>query len=113
MKIIDLLNKIANGEELPKKIIAGDSETEYYFDKELKDYINTRNQEKLFEDEIGKFLKYYINDEVEILEEEKSPTLNNIRESYGLPRIEEKKIPEKLIPTALRGINNLDEKIED
>jgi hypothetical protein len=35
-----------------------------------------------------------LNDEVEIIEEKKS--LNDIRESYGLPRIEEKKIPEKL-----------------
>lgn len=32
-------------------------------------------------------------------EEKKIPTLNDIRESYGLPRIEEKKIPEKLPKT--------------
>lgn len=37
-----------------------------------------------------------LNWEVEILEEKKAHTLNDIRESYGLPRIEEKKIPEKL-----------------
>ena len=63
MKIIDLLNKIANDEEVPKKIKYDDREFKFiggaYEDKERKD------------------LAYYdftcwrfLNDEVEILEEE-------------------------------------------
>ena len=71
MKIIDLLNKIANGEEVPKKIIAGSEECEYFYDSELKDYRNIKTNAKLFEDEIEKYIKYYLNDEVEIIEEEK------------------------------------------
>ena len=64
MKIIDLLNKIANVEEVPKKI--------KYKNKEFE-YIGGA-----YEDEKGNDLCYYddscmvfLNDEVEILEEEK------------------------------------------
>ena len=71
MKIIDLLNKIANGEEVPEIIVAGENGDKHYFDKELKEYINVRTKEKLFEDGYGKYLKYFINDEVEIIEEDK------------------------------------------
>ena len=74
MKVIDLLNKIANGEEVPKKIKYND--LEYELDKEQDDYmlvyagllddINTFNQ---------------LNDEVEIIEEDKKIEM--------LPMIEE------------------------
>ena len=90
MKIIDLLNKIANGEEVPKIIVCGAEEDKHYYNKDLKEYINQRTGEKLFEDGYGKFLKYFLNDEIEIIKE--NPTLNDIREIYELPRIEEKKI---------------------
>ena len=69
MKIIDLLNRIANGEELPKKI-------KYEGDIwELNTLENTYDNGEccLFEDYIDK--KYLItdvlNDEVEIIEEDK------------------------------------------
>ena len=102
MKIIDLLNKIANGEEVPQEIIAGDSEHKYYYNKELKDYRDEKTHENLFEDEIGKFLKYYLNDEVEILEEE--PRDIEICGSFFTKseydklaqKREEKEIPEKI-----------------
>ena len=66
MKVIDLLNKIANKEELPKKIKNGD-------------FILTLNENKdnyLYEENdeyYGKELIHWVllNDEVEILEEEK------------------------------------------
>ena len=79
MKIIDLLNKIANGE------ISEDTLIE--FDNGYKDYCSVR----VF------FDRYIIdrenlNCEVEIIEENKPKTFNDIRESYGLPRIEDKKI---------------------
>ena len=97
MKIIDLLNKIANGEEVPKKIKIKNNVYEWYRRCE-----NTFNYRLSYD---GKLVDSYLsddwfidskdmlNDEVEILEEEKE-------------------IPEKLIPTSLKGIDNLDEKIE-
>lgn len=71
MKIIDLLNKIANGEEVPKKII---------YQNYIYEYQHRRDTENSFNymcNENGKYLsrRYFIdnilNDEVEILEEEK------------------------------------------
>ena len=62
MKIIDILNKIANGEEPPKKIVYENCIYEYV-DRE-EDYWDKNN--------IGLFDEYVIsnilNDEVEILE---------------------------------------------
>ena len=57
MKVIDLLNKIANGEEAPKKIKypIGDCE-EFYL---------VGLYERLFDEDI------ILNDEIEIIEEEK------------------------------------------
>ena len=64
MKVIDLLNKIANKEEVPKKI--------------KYDYKNFEFIGGAYEDEKGKDLCYYydscmvfLTDEVEIIEEEK------------------------------------------
>ena len=67
MKIIDLLNKIANGEEVPKKI--------KYNIFELKRTMSN-NLLRIYVDEEDMFFpEYYsgltLNDEVEILEEEK------------------------------------------
>jgi heat shock protein HspQ len=67
MKIIDLLNKIANGEEIPKKIrIQG----EYIFElsKDFEHYYYNENLE------ITDLLNHNfsnLNDEVEIIEEDK------------------------------------------
>ena len=78
MKIIELLNKIANGEEVPR-IIKYDLQTYYFRNYDYKEY----DIEKDFIDEQTSFIEdkfdfYKINDEVEIIEEEK-------------------KIPEKLV----------------
>lgn len=59
MKIIDLLNKIANGEEVPNKVI---DKTRGILIESTEEY---DLYDKLYEEDI------YINDEVEILEEEK------------------------------------------
>lgn len=73
MKVIDLLNKIANGEEVPKKIKVGifdfyrmKKETiknDYDYQNEdgtyLMDYLNEYN-----------YITSYLNDEVEIIDEE-------------------------------------------
>ena len=69
MKVIDLLNKIANGKEVPKKVYVGS----YYFEyEENGEYINTENSNDLLFD----FDSYYpletcLNQEVEIIEEDK------------------------------------------
>ena len=76
MKVIDLLNKIANGEEVPKKIKY--LYYEYEFNEEEKEYQRLQNEiiYGLGED---RRLDIVLDDEVEIIEEP-----------------QEHKIPEKL-----------------
>lgn len=62
MKIIDLLNKIANGEEVPKSIYWRDEEFEY-INGEFKDGSRCRI--------MSKFTTETLNEEVEIIEEDK------------------------------------------
>lgn len=69
MKVIDLLNKIANGEEVPKKIKYNDL---IYVAKGngIEDFVDYCNDE----DEwcFNHYVRYEnLNDEVEIIEEEK------------------------------------------
>ena len=66
MKIIDLLNKIANGEEVPKKIKFNGFVWTY-------DIYNKRYYEgkSLLFNVLGHYKGIILNDEVEILEEEK------------------------------------------
>ena len=67
MKIIDLLNKIAKDEEIPKKI-KFENDIYEYENKECG-YVREENGiYYMFMNEIG---NWYLNDEVEILEEEK------------------------------------------
>lgn len=74
IKIIDLLNKVANGEEVPQKIKY--KNVNRHFDEDDQDY---RNDEKgtelyLFHTVLtsgsGELLKERLNDEVEIIEED-------------------------------------------
>ena len=64
MKIIDLLNKIANGEEMPEKVKWGDFIL--IWDEEWKDYRFFDSFEHLLVQGISASI---LNDEVEILEE--------------------------------------------
>lgn len=66
MKIIDLLVKIANGEEVPKRVRYKNDEWEFY--KEFDDYLRVINGKNgtLFTHYI---LKDILNDEVEIIED--------------------------------------------
>ena len=84
MKVIDLLNKIANGEEVPKKIVIKNVELIYNEDLilNLQDCYYKSNVENATWD----IWAYQLNDEVEILEEEK-------------------KIPEKLFFTHISNYN--------
>ena len=78
MKIIDLLNKIANGEEVPEKIKFDNKEYENEPCYMLYEATGDRSELQF---------KKFLNDEVEILEEEK-------------------KIPEKLFFTHISNYND-------
>lgn len=76
MKIIDLLNKIANGEEVPKKI-AIDS-TVYVYTKQ--NYYEDYEGYSLFEDVSDSNIKEFLDEEVEIIEEQEEINIQNIEE---------------------------------
>ena len=73
MKLIDLLNKIANNEALPKKIKFYDDLFELYqveqYGEIYTDYKCVIEGTMLFKDEIIK-VTMLLNDEVEVVEEE-------------------------------------------
>jgi len=104
MKVIDLLNKIANGEDLPTFIKVRDSifGVSYKFDGKDLDY-QLGNEEYYLSDYICKG-GLSLNDELEAIED-KPKTLNDIRESYGLPRIEEDKKIEKFTQKEMKSGN--------
>ena len=77
MKVIDLLNKIANGEEVPKKIKVGN--IIWSFDKKEKTYfMNNTNIQLFYAEKITKRL----NDEIEVIEEGK-PFNKRVEEIYN------------------------------
>lgn len=108
MKIIDLLNKIANGEEVPKKIKYDNQVFEYR--KDMLDYycydydLNLMGYQKV------------LNDEIEILEEEKKiPEKLDIRQEkniknnwkwkvYGKEHSYNISIPQKIIADKLNEV---------
>lgn len=75
MKVIDLLNKIANGEELPKTIYykGGFWHLEQEFSNRLPYYENEYNMDNLLSGEEKDYFSQSLNDEVEIIEEKKIP----------------------------------------
>ena len=93
MKIIDLLNKIANGEEIPKKIIWNKLVYELkdgiYFDYCGETLIGSLN-----------FDGTNLNEEVEIIEEDKK-----IKKLNGLYTLDGN---ESAMPTTLQDFNNRD-----
>ena len=67
IKIIDLLNKVAKGEEIPKKIIFG---SEVYLLEEGVDYLRKYGEDiEWFTESAPLFNSEYLNREVEIVEE--------------------------------------------
>ena len=93
IKVIDIMNKIYNKENMPKQI-KYDMKT-YFYDETYQEYTDYDRTYGLFSDLLDKQYGIFkcLDDELEIIEEEK-------------------KIPAKLVPTSLKGIDNLDEKIE-
>jgi hypothetical protein len=68
MKIIDLLNKIANGEEVPKHIHIRDIDS-YTWQEDIKAYWSDRDENNLLYD--LDLSSTDLNEDIEILEEEK------------------------------------------
>ena len=107
MKVIDLLNKIANGEEVPKKIKYNDT-TYTYHERVEKIYG--------FVDEQGTYLEeqYYItgvlNHEVEIIEEDKEieelDAISYYDETKTLYQIDYEKAQDK-INELVKAVNEL------
>jgi hypothetical protein len=73
IKIIDLLNKIAKGEEVPKRIKWNDDEYSYVNDT-CKNYAND------YEDFMSVVDGYCLNDEIEIIEEVEDKEYEDIEE---------------------------------
>lgn len=73
MKIIELLNKIANGEEVPKKIKYRGTiwYLEQDFSNRLPYYKNGYDTNNLLTGRERDYFSHSLNDEVEIIEEEK------------------------------------------
>ena len=71
MKIIDLLNKIAKGEEVPKKIRIGEIVFEKNTEAPNIDYCLEKGNTFLFQEYIHAFGEIGLNDELEIIEEDK------------------------------------------
>ena len=68
MKIIDLLNKIANGEEVPKHIHIRDVDS-YTWQKDVKAYWSDKDENNLLSD--LDLSSTDLKEDIEILEEEK------------------------------------------
>ena len=73
MKVIDLLNKIANGEEVPEEIWFWDRK--YIFDKDYECYMCQTGFNEFIDllDNHNDNLSCFLNDDVEIVEEELEP----------------------------------------
>lgn len=75
--IIELLNRIAKGEELPKQV--GYVHTVYTYDEKVQDYKDSENY-YLFDLIDSNRLKTFLNEKVEILEDEETIDINDIEE---------------------------------
>ena len=79
IKVIELLNKIANEEEMPKRIRIGDLEFKY--DEEINTYFNTNKNSSvkgLVQDWLCNTVR--LNNTVEIIEESKEIDIQAIEE---------------------------------
>ena len=113
MTVIQLLNKIANDEEVPKKIKYEGRIWEY--DSDVQDYMNEDIVEYLFANMFGMKTERVLNDEVEIIEEPKK--IEKLNDKLGLfgdvntqKIINELNYTRTIINKLIDEINNLKEK---
>ena len=82
MKVIDLLNKIAKGEEVPKKIKFG--KDIFTYNKECNDYIHEINkwasETLMFKVMCTHFIKEILENEVELIEEQQDIEIQGLKE---------------------------------
>lgn len=115
MKIIDLLNKIANGEEVPKKIKLKNFKEIYTLREDCTGY-KWYGEEKTNNDfgkTIHENLEYILKQDIEILEESKKIEYEQIEELSCNDYDFEKKTINSLIKNQRKlidEINNLKEK---
>ena len=87
IKIIDLLNKIANGEEVPERIKLFSFTYKYGYDdvRVENTYLNENTNERLDNDI---FLLTLLNEEVEIVEDtpKEDKKIEQIRKSYDIEK---------------------------
>jgi hypothetical protein len=110
MKVIDLLNKIANGEEVPRKIKFHD---QYYqlIDSVYggyKDYISTLTDKYLFDDKWN--LTGNLNEEVEIIEEDKKIEKIDVNHLQTIKKWKRAKVLGNKINEIIDKINKLETK---
>lgn len=127
MKIIDLLNKIAKGEEVPKKIkYIGNTFfwNESLCDYEANDFVKEISSSYLFR---GLFVQndsymneYNLNDEVEVIEEEKEISKMIINDEFlfsnshsGNMRREDRRLLDSNFKEISNKINELIDVIND
>lgn len=113
MKIIDLLNKINKGEEIPEKVKYEDTIFEY--DKDRKEYIHKvddwYSETLLFKitNEHTHFIRDLLKAEVEVIEENKEiEELDNMELINARPEVNAKKINE-----LVRAVNKLNKEREE
>lgn len=112
IKVIDLLNKIANGEEVPKFIEHKDIIYEY--DKEAKIYYEVNQNIGIY----MAFDTYELNDYIEIIEEQQDIDIQEIigldLEKYQFDITDEFAVDITLkINQLLDAVKQLDEKIKE
>lgn len=104
MKVIDLLNKIANGEEVPRKIKCH-WEYVYTYDDTREEYAYIQNDGTRFDDDW--LVCNVLNNEVEIIEEDKEiEEINFITEHDSFSTIDQYKLQET-INKIIRAVNEL------
>ena len=79
MKVIDLLNKIANGEDVPEKFRFA----EQIFEKQGS-YIEDEDGDSIFDSMCTDFSN--INEEIEIIEEDKFEYIDQIHNDDDIPQ---------------------------
>ena len=108
IKVIDLLNKIANGEDAPEKIKYEGQEYELQMSN---DYLPYNNSFYLFENIFkGNEIGHILNNEVEIIKENKSiEKLKEIQENNCLSRYPNNKELMNKINELVKEVNKLKE----
>ena len=115
MKVIDLLVKIANGKEVPKKIKYKNEVREYVYDD--RDYVNSNSSEfylfyNIMKEGKGSDFANALNDEVEIIED--TPKENKKIEKFYFSVYQDQKLGGREVVEPLETkINEIINKINE